>query len=69
MRSTVRFTTSSVAKMANQMTGVLPESVPAVSAWIVANANSPKLLKWTARHRRRGIRRWSSDVTSIAISR
>ncbi len=68
-RSTVRFTTSSVEKMANQRTGVLPESVPAVRAWTVATAKSPKLLRWIACHTRRGIRRWSSEVTSMAMSR
>jgi hypothetical protein len=69
MRNAVRLTTSSVEKTANQITGVLPESVPAVSACTVANAKSPKLLKWTARHKRRGMRRWSREVSSIATSR
>ena len=69
-RSTVRFTTSSVLRRSRtRRTGVLPASVPAVSACTVANAKSPKLLRWTACHNRRGMRRWSSDVSSIATSR
>lgn len=68
-RNAVSATTITVEKIANQTTGVVAASAPAVRACTVANPKTAKLVRWIPCHKRRGIRRWRSDVSSTATSR